>query len=324
MEFAILGGGRWGTALGLHLARQGHEVLIYDREPSTVESINRGKHPYIDMDLPPSIQATTNLRDVEVFENFVCALPTQVVREVLCKVRLRGRVVSASKGLEVGTFRRVSEIIAETQHDVRVFALSGPSFAEEVSRGLPTAVVLAYGEHREDALELQRAFSGENFRVYLNDDIVGVELGGALKNIVAIACGISDGLGFGHNARAALITRGLLEMTRVGVHLGASRETFFGLSGAGDLILTATSDLSRNRTFGLLIGKGLSADDALRRIGQVVEGVESVRAVKELADREGIYVPITEAVYRIVILGHEISSVVREMFLRVPGEEIVL
>ncbi len=325
MEFSILGGGRWGTALGIHLARRGHTVLIYDVNESAVRSIEEGFHPYMEgFRLPPGISATTDLRAVESFRNVICALPTQVVREVFSKLTLRGaRVISASKGLEIHTFRRVSEVVKETQKEVSVFALSGPSFAEEVSKGMPTAVVLAHEGDTNSAKELQREITAENFRVYLNDDIVGVELGGALKNVIAIACGISDGLGFGYNARAALITRGLVEMTRIGVRLGARRETFFGLSGVGDLILTATSDLSRNRTFGLLLGRGFSPEDALKEIGQVVEGAKTVVALAELTEREGIYAPITSAVYRVVVRGEDLREVLREMLLRSPREEFL-
>ena len=325
MEFAVLGGGRWGTALGLHLSRLGHRVLIYDINEKAVTSINEGKHPYLPgIELPGSMKATTDLSEVEGFENVICALPTQTVREVFSRLDVKGRVINASKGLEIGSFKRVSEVIEEIHPEVKVFALSGPSFAEEVSKGLPTAVVLAHKDSEEEARELQRAFISENFRVYLSGDIVGVELGGALKNVIAIACGVSDGLGFGYNARAALITRGLVEMTRIGVRLGAKKETFFGLSGAGDLILTATSDLSRNRTFGLLLGKGYSPEEALEKIGQVVEGVKTVVALKELTEREGIYAPITEAVYRVVILKEDLKEVLREMLLRTPGEEFLL
>ncbi len=326
MRFAVIGGGRWGTALGTHLARTGNDVLIYDINETAVERINEGSHPYLrGIELPEGLKATLSLEDVHEFENLICALPTQTVRGVFSRIELKGRrVINASKGLELGTFKRVSQIIREIEPECKVFALSGPSFAEEVSRGLPTAVVLAYEKDEEGAYELQRAINSENFRVYVNPDIVGVELGGALKNVIAIACGISDGLGFGYNARAALITRGLVEMTRIGLRLGAKRETFFGLSGAGDLILTATSDLSRNRTFGLLLGEGLSSEEALEKIGQVVEGVKTVEALKELTDRENIYAPITEAVYRVVILREEIDAVLREMLLRSPGEEFSL
>ncbi|MDQ7037818.1 MAG: NAD(P)H-dependent glycerol-3-phosphate dehydrogenase, partial [Aquificota bacterium] len=298
----------------------------YDKNPESVGAINSGKHPYVQgVELPDGMRATTSLRDLEDSDYLVCALPTQVVGEVFSGLDLKGKVViNASKGIEKGTFRRVSQIIKDIDKDAVVLALSGPSFAEEVSRGLPTAVVLGYERDRRIAERVRDLFNSETFRVYLNDDLVGVELGGALKNVMAIACGISDGLGFGHNARAALITRGLLEMTRIGVRFGAKRETFFGLSGAGDLILTATSDLSRNRTFGLLLGKGMSPEEALARIGQTVEGVETVKALKPVIDRENIYAPITNAVYQVVVEGRDLKAVLREMLLRTPGEEFCL
>ncbi len=323
MEFSILGGGRWGVALGIHLARRGHSVLIYDINSEAVNKIKKGKHPYIqNFTLPKSIYATENLKDVEGFENIVCALPTQAVREVFSKLKLgKSKVISASKGIEIKTLKRVTQIIRETQQEVDLFALSGPSFAEEVSKGLPTAVVLAYEKNKTVAEILRREITSEEFRVYINADITGVELGGAMKNVIALACGISDGLGFGHNARAALITRGLMEMTRIGVKLGAKRETFFGLSGAGDLILTATSDLSRNRTFGLLLGKGYKPAQALKKIGQVVEGVKTAEALYFLTKKEKIYAPITSAVYKVVVKGEDLKKIIREMLLRFPGEE---
>ena len=326
MRFAILGGGRWGTALGVHLSRVGHEVLVYDINEQAVSKMNEGVHPYIDgLDLPKGISATTDVSRVISYENLICALPVQKVREVFSSLDLSGkRVINASKGLEIGTLKRVSEVIRETSQGVSVFALSGPSFAEEVSKGLPTALVLAYEEDRGVAEELQRAISSENFRVYLNDDLVGVELGGALKNVMAIACGISDGLGLGHNARAGLITRGLMEMTRIGVSMGAKEKTFYGLSGLGDLVLTATSDLSRNRTFGYLLGSGLSLESALERIGQVVEGVKTVEALKDLTEKKNIHAPITSAVYRVVVEREDIGEVIRQMLLRLPKEEFLL
>ncbi len=326
MEVGILGGGRWGTALAMHLARKGVRVLVYDVNEKVIEAVNSGKDPYFGTGtLPEGVRATSRLKDMEGFPLLVCALPTQVVREVFSSLSLgKVKVVNASKGLEVGTMRRVTQIIEETNPDVEVFALSGPSFAKEVAQNLPTAVALGYKEGKESAEEVQKLFSNTNFRVYLNPDLIGVELGGALKNVIAIACGISDGLGFGYNARSALITRGLVEMARIGVRLGAKRETFFGLSGAGDLILTATSDLSRNRTFGLMLGRGLSPEEAFKKIGQVVEGAKTVEALKELTDKLDIYAPITDAVFRTVVLGEDLHRVVRDLLLRSPGTEMDL
>jgi len=326
MDFAILGAGRWGTAIALQLLRTGNRVTLFDINPGVVEEINSGRNPYFpETQMPVGVRASTEISGVQEFENIICALPVQSVREVFSRLKLKNsRVINASKGLEISTFKRVSEIIGELQPSVRNFALSGPSFAKEVTEGKPTAIVLAYDKDRDSALEFQKAFSSENFRVYLSPDIAGVELGGALKNVIAIACGISDGLGYGHNARAGLITRGLIEMVRVGTALGASRETFYGLSGLGDLVLTATSDLSRNRTLGVLIGKGLSPEQAVDQIGETVEGYRTVLPLYRLTKERNIYAPITEAVYRVLYEGTDLKEVIREMLTRSPGEESTL
>ncbi|SHK40548.1 NAD(P)H-dependent glycerol-3-phosphate dehydrogenase [Thermocrinis minervae] len=316
-KFTILGGGRWGTALASHLSRLGHEVLVYDKNPKVVESLNAGVNPYLESQSLERIASTQDLKEAIDFSQYlVVALPVQAIRSVLEKAEVRGKVIiSASKGLEIGTHKRVSQIIEELSQDCQIFCLSGPSFAVEVMKGLPTAVVLA-GQDMEQAQRLRELISSPYFRVYLCDDIVGVELGGALKNVIAIACGISDGLGYGHNARAALMTRGLAEMVRIGVQLGAKRDTFYGLSGMGDLFLTASSDLSRNRTFGYLIGQGLSAERALERIGQVVEGYHTVKAVKELSDNLQIYAPISQALYSLLFEGKPLEEVLKDLLLR--------
>ncbi len=323
MEFAILGGGRWGTALAMHLARLGHHCSVFDINPKAVELINRGRHPYWeDLNIPSGIDARSDIEGVKEFEVIICALPVQSVREVFAGLELEDQVViNASKGLEIDTFRRVSEVIKEIHPRVKTLALSGPSFAREVSEGKPTAVVLSHDGEEEIARELQRAINSENFRVYLSSDLAGVELGGALKNVMAIACGISDGLGYGNNARAGLITRALAEMVRIGVSLGARAETFYGLSGLGDLVLTATSDLSRNRTLGVMIGRGQSPETALKEIGQTVEGYKTVLPLFRLKEERGIYAPITDAVYRILYEGEDLMNIVRRMLARDPGEE---
>ncbi len=279
----------------------------------------------MDLELPESLRATTNAQEVLDFSQTIfIALPTQVIREALSALNLKGKeLISLSKGLEIGTYKRVSQIIKEVEPSVKVFVLSGPSFAKEVSLSIPTALVLGYEEDfRKQAEELQREISSENMRVYLNEDIVGIELGGALKNVMAIACGISDGLGYGNNTRAALITRGLMEMVRIGVRLGAKKDTFYGLAGNGDLILTATSELSRNRSFGYMVGKGVRVEEALSRLGQVVEGLETVKAVKKLSEELKVHTPISDAVYRIVIEGEDIRAVVRSLLLNPPAREI--
>jgi len=319
MKFFVLGAGRWGTALALHLRRKGHQPLLYDLNEEVVDKINRGYHPYEEGMTSEGLRATTDLSEGEAYEHLLCALPVQAVRTVLKELPLKGKTfISASKGLELKTLKRVSQIVKELEPQCKVFALSGPSFAKEVWRGLPTALVLAY-EDRDKATELQEALNAPQFRVYLNPDLAGVELGGALKNVIAIAVGISD-LGYGYNARSALITRGIHEMARIGTALGGRYETFLGLSGAGDLILTATSDLSRNRTFGLLLGKGLSPREALKRINQTVEGVKTAEALYEIIKGRGLYAPVCEGVYR-VLKGEPIGKVVEEILQSPPGEE---
>ena len=320
MRFFILGGGRWGTALATHLDRLGHEVLVYDINKEVISKINEGKHPYIEGITFNNVKGTTKISEISEFKNVIYAIPTQVIEDVIKDIELKNKnFISASKGIHLKKLKRISEIVKEFHNDVNFFVLSGPSFAEEVSKGLPTAVVLGY-ENKEVALELQRAINSKNFRVYLNSDITGVELGGALKNVIAIAVGVSDGLGYGYNARSALITRGIHEMARIGEALGARRETFFGLSGAGDLILTATSDLSRNRTFGKLIGGGLSVDEALKKIGQTVEGIKTAEAVYKIVKEKNIYAPVCTAVYEIV-KGENPKRVADRLLENPPREE---
>jgi glycerol-3-phosphate dehydrogenase (NAD(P)+) len=321
-KVAILGAGRWGTALVLVLSRKGNEVMLFDRNPSVVEALKGGKDPYWGIEFEKKPLATAHLEEALDFSQCILiALPVQVIRKVLEGKSIKGKIfISASKGLEVGTNKRVSEVLKELFPDCKVLALSGPSFAEETAKGLPCAVVLA-GEDVALLREVRELFSSELFRVYLSEDIVGVELGGALKNVIAIACGISDGLGFGDNARAGLITRGLVEMVRLGTALGGKAQTFYGLSGLGDLILTSTSSKSRNRTFGFLLGQGLSLEQAQERIGQVVEGKETVKAVKELSENLGLYAPISWAVYRVVVEGEEPLKVARELLLKPPQRD---
>ncbi len=322
MEFLVLGGGRWGTALAKHLGSLGHKVLVYDKNPEIIRKLREGINPYLEGDVLENVSATESLEEAQNFSTYVIiALPVQVIREVLACMHLKGKVVvSASKGLEVGSFKRVSQIVRELREDVRVLCLSGPSFAVEVMKGLPTALVLA-GEDMQVMREVREFLMSPSFRVYLSDDLVGVELGGALKNVIAIACGISDGLGLGNNGRAGLLTRGLAEMVRIGLSLGAKRETFYGLSGMGDLFLTASSELSRNRSLGYMIGKGMSVESALKALNQTVEGVHTVEAVVGLSQTLGVHTPISHAVYRVLFLGESPLNVARELLLRPPQNE---
>ncbi|MFN7064610.1 MAG: NAD(P)H-dependent glycerol-3-phosphate dehydrogenase [Aquificaceae bacterium] len=319
MKFSLLGGGRWGSALAFHLRKLGHEVLVFDRSSQVVERLNHGQHPYMEGISVEGIRATLILEEVLSFSDYlILALPVQVIRDVLKGKDIKDkRVISASKGLEIGTNKRVSQVLLEIEPSVNVFCLSGPSFASEVSKGLPTALVLA-GKDIEEMERIRREISSESLRVYLSTDLIGVELGGSLKNVIAIACGISDGLAFGENARASLITRGLAEIVRIGIRLGARTETFYGLSGVGDLFLTASSSQSRNRTFGYLIGQGLSVEESLKRLNQTVEGVYTVRAVYELSKALDLHTPISLAVYRAVAEGLPPLEVALELLKRPP------
>ncbi len=323
MRYAILGGGRWGLALAVHLARKGFEILIYDISKEVVSSINNHIHPHVEgFTLSEKIRATTAIEEVENFsDKIICALPTQTIKHTIRLFDLNYKdLIVASKGIDVERKMLISDIVKELFDRVNIHVLSGPSFAIEVLKGLPTALVLA-SENESRAKVIQKELNSEYFRVYRNNDVIGVELGGALKNVIAIACGISDGLGLGNNARASLITRGLKEMTRIGVALGAKKETFYGLSGAGDLFLTASSELSRNRTFGFLLAKGKSKEKILKELNQTVEGIETVKAVYEIVRKRNIYAPVSEAVFKVVIEGKSIKETVKELLLREPGEE---
>ena len=304
MKITVIGDGGWGTALGLLLHQNGHTVTIWGPFAAYLDEV-RAKHEntrYLPgIAIPPGVTWTADADAAASHADaFVLAVPSKFYADV-CG-RFQGRiatttpVVSVTKGLCATTHRRMSEIAAEILRHDTVTVLSGPSHAEEVSRGLPTAVVAAApdGQHAEF---FQRLFSGPRFRVYTSCDPVGVELGGAVKNVIAIAVGVSDGLGFGDNTRAALITRGLAEMTRLACALGAQPETLAGLSGVGDLIVTCTSRHSRNRGVGERLGRGEKMDQILTSMQMVAEGVWNSRIVRGLAHARGVEMPITEQVY---------------------------
>jgi glycerol-3-phosphate dehydrogenase (NAD(P)+) len=293
LRIGVVGGGSWGTALAHLLARRGHEVMLWAREAEVVAQIRerRENGTFLPgVELPENLLATGDLaQSVEDREMILSVVPSQYVSEVFSGVapilHPQAQVVSASKGIEVSTGRRMDEIfstILSPEQARYLTFLSGPSFAAEVVRELPTAVVVA-SRSGEAARKAQEAFQTEFFRVYTNPDVLGVELGGALKNVVALAAGMVAGLGFGHNTLAALITRGLAEITRLGVAMGADPATFSGLAGMGDLVLTCTGDLSRNRTVGYRLGSGEPLEMVLRDLRGVAEGVKTVQAVRDLA-----------------------------------------
>ncbi|MEX2258877.1 MAG: NAD(P)H-dependent glycerol-3-phosphate dehydrogenase [Woeseia sp.] len=303
-----MGAGSWGTALALLFARSGHAVRLWGRDRQQIEALRRDRENrrYLPgAAFPGSLLAVTDLADsLEDASIVLIAVPSHGLRETLTRLKPllsdEVRICWATKGFELSTGKLPHEVAAEILGDTRPMAvLSGPTFAREVGEGLPTALTIAANDPAF-ASGLATALSGDDFRAYTSGDVVGVEVGGAVKNVLAIGAGISDGLGFGANTRIALITRGLVEMTRLGVALGASQETFMGLAGMGDLVLTCTDDLSRNRRMGLLLAAGKSIDEAQAEIQQVVEGVLAARAVREVAEAHGVEMPICHQVYRIL------------------------
>jgi glycerol-3-phosphate dehydrogenase (NAD(P)+) len=307
---SVLGGGAFGTALGAQLARRGHDVLLWDRSPERCEGVNREhRNPtYLaEVPLPANLRATPDLVEAARHADLlVPVVPSHALREVATAVRDELRpgtlVCCGTKGIEEGTLATVAELLREVMPpDVPVTVLSGPSFAAEVVVGLPTTVVVA-GEDAPAAVAAE-AFHGGTFRVYHTHDVVGVCLGGSLKNVMAVACGISDGLGLGHNTRAAIITRGLAEITRLATAAGAEPLTMMGLAGLGDLVLTCTGDLSRNRRLGLGLGKGQGVQDTLAALGGVAEGFVTSRTAHALGRRLGVEMPITEQVFRVLHEG---------------------
>jgi len=323
MRCAVVGAGAWGTALADLLAASGHAVHLWALEPEVVAAVNqRHENPVFlpGFTLTKSLVATHD--DAEALRGadlVVYAVPSQHLRAVARSgaphLVANAVLVVASKGIEQGTLDLMTDVVAEEAPGHPVVAISGPSFAAEVAARQPTAIVAA--SYDDEAARLtQQALSGGAFRVYTHDDLVGVELGGALKNVMAVAAGIHDGLGLGNNSRAALITRGLAEMTRLGIALGARQSTFAGLAGIGDLVLTCTGALSRNRAVGMEIGGGKTLDEALAGKQTVAEGVVTTKSALALADREGVEMPIAAMVYRILFEGHSARKAVAQLMER--------
>jgi glycerol-3-phosphate dehydrogenase (NAD(P)+) len=323
MRCAVIGAGAWGTALADLLARNAHAVTLWAHEPDVVDSVNtRHANPRFLPGWPisPAVRATGDLGAVASGADLVVYVaPSHVLREV-ARTSARAAagdamLVVATKGIERGTLAMMTSVVREEVPGRAVVALSGPSFAAEVAARQPTAVVAASVD-AEAARCTQHAFSSDVFRVYTHDDELGVELGGALKNVMAIATGIAEGLGLGYNPRAALITRGLAEITRLGVALGASPLTFAGLAGLGDLVLTCTGALSRNRAVGAEVGKGATIEDVLAARETVAEGVVTTHSAHALAAREGIEMPIVSAVYRILFEHQSPHEAIGELMTR--------
>ena len=328
MKTTIIGDGGWGTALACVLRRNGHDVRIWGPFPEYIAQLRAGReNPKFlpGVPLPDGLQWTHDPAEaVQDTELAVMAVPSQYFAETARRfaplLPARARRLSVTKGLDAATLRRMSEVAEEVFGGRPVAALSGPSFAEEVGRGLPTAVVVACRDP-EQARAVQSAFNSDTFRVYTSDDVIGVELGGALKNVIALAAGACDGIGFGYNTKAALVTRGLAEITRLGVAMGARERTFSGLSGIGDLMLTCMGKLSRNRAVGERLGRGERIAEILRGMTQVAEGVVNCRHACELAHRVRVEMPIAEAVRMVIENGADPKEAVRRLMSREPRPE---
>ena len=328
MKIAVLGSGGWGTALALVLLENGHDVTLwsYTEEESAVLR-QTGENPMVKgVALPKELKLTSDLVCVKGCGAVVLATPSFAVRttaKAAASLLEPGAVlVSVSKGIEKDTSLTLTDAIEQEVGDAHpIVALSGPSHAEEVGRHIPTVVVSA-SKDRSAAEQVQDLFMNERFRVYASDDVVGVELGAALKNVIALCAGISDGMGYGDNTKAALMTRGLTEIARLGVAMGGRRETFAGLSGVGDLIVTCTSMHSRNRRCGILIGKGTPTQQAVKEIGAVVEGYYAAANARTLARKVGVEMPITEAAYQVLYEGKDPRQVIVDLMIRERKHEL--
>lgn len=321
-KITFLGGGSFGSALAVLLAEKNNIVNIYDRNESVVNEINikRTNEKYMnDLIFPDTVTAFNNIEEaIEGTDYIVLSVPSHVIRS-MCK-NIKGKIskdiliISIAKGIEENSDKRLSVVIEE-ELDNPVVILSGPSHAEEVAMKLPTTIV-STSKDMKYAADVQDLFMNSYFRIYTNEDIIGVEVGGAVKNIIALAAGVIDGLGYGDNTKAALLTRGMKEITRVGIALGGKVETFYGLTGMGDLIVTCTSMHSRNRRAGLLIGKGMSLEETLQEVGMVVEGVKACRAFYELKEKMGISMPITDGLYKGLFEGKDAKAIIDELMNR--------
>ena len=315
-----MGAGAWGTALSVALRRAGRAATLWARENAVASDVNvaRRNRAYLPgIDLDPAIRATCDLRELADCDALLLAVPAQHLRRAVAPLELPAStpLVVCAKGIERETRRLMSEAVSEAFPSNPVLVLSGPTFAREVAAGLPAAATLA-GADAAATAELAASIASERFRPYTSDDVVGAQIGGAVKNVLAIACGISEGFGFGHNARAALVTRGLAELTRLCVAKGGRAETMAGLSGLGDLVLTCTSEQSRNYSLGLELGRGRSLEDALGERNSVTEGVYTAAAASALAAELGVDMPIADAVDAVLNRGAEIERVVEALLSR--------
>lgn len=327
-RITLLGGGSWGTALAKLLSENGHEVTVWLRDEEQCRTLREervNKRYLPNVQIPENIVFSSDINEASKDADMLLIVtPTQIIRGVLRQIDKEYKknkiIINASKGIEKGTMCLVSDIVREETDDCIFAALSGPSHAEEVGLSMPTAITVAC-ENKEVAEEIQDAFMSSYFRVYTNEDIVGAELGGALKNIIALGAGISDGVGYGDNAKAALMNRGIVEIARLGIAMGADVHTFFGLSGIGDLIVTCTSKHSRNWNAGYLIGQGMTKDEAIKKIGMAVEGIPTTYGAYELSKKLNVEMPIVDAMYNVLENDADVKETVTRLMLRDKKEE---
>ena len=324
MKIAVIGDGAWGTALALNMLNNGHEVQIWGAFPEYLEEIRTRQENFKflpGVKLPQELGLTPDLADAVADKDMLLlATPTQFLRGVLKKLAplfsSSTPIINVAKGIEVNSWKRISEIVSDELGSVDFIDLSGPSHAEEVSRKVPTAVVAA-AENQDSAKQVQKLMMNENFRVYTSSDVVGVELGGALKNVMAIAAGIIDGMSLGDNPKAAMMTRGIFEMGRLGEALGGQRSTFAGLSGIGDLIVTCCSGHSRNRHVGEELGRGKSMQEIQQAMGMVVaEGVPTAKGARALAQKLNVETPIIDEIYRIIYENRPVNEAIKSLMNR--------
>jgi len=327
---AVLGAGSYGTALAISLARNGNPTLLWGRNADDIatmasERVNKRYLP--DIQLPQSLAVTADLVEaVRACRDILVVVPSHAFADTLRLIKPHllpdARVAWATKGLEPETGRLLQDVAKEILGEqVSLAVLSGPTFAKELAKGLPTAISLSSTDPDFINRLSELLHCTKTFRVYTNPDFIGVQLGGAVKNVIAIGAGMADGIGFGANARTALITRGLTEMCRLGCALGAKKETFMGMAGLGDLVLTCTDNQSRNRRFGLLLGQGKSVDEAMAEIGQVVEGFRNAREVFNLAQRVGVEMPITEQIFQVLYQGKDAKLAALDLLGREKRDE---
>ena len=327
-RIAILGDGSWGTTLAILFSGKGHEVSLWGVFPDYIQSLKRSRENtkfLPQFEIPEAVNITDDVKEATLGADIVVvATPSQFTRKVLSGFKALDfsncAIVSVVKGVENKTLKRISEIIKEELNSNKICTLSGPTIALEIARGAPASAVVA-SEDSKLVAEVQNAFITDRFRIYTSSDIIGVELGGSLKNIIAIAAGISDGLGFGTNAKAALFTRGLVEIKRLGVAMGAKEETFNGLSGIGDLMTTCTSPYSRNRHVGEEVAKGKELTEIIQQTEQIAEGVYTTESAYELAKKHNVEMPITEQVYKVLFENKNPLEAVIELMTRQKKEE---